>query len=1060
MAKTPRRKSSLPARSKRSPRSVGTSTGGPGSIWWLWLGGAAGVVVAVAFLLAALRRGKPDLARDHAGGSAIAVTEESSAAVPLETLHVPESESGGGADRPVSDVPVQAAEIRLLHTLEPPSDQPGAYADVQLTPDGRLAIAAYAHHRGLAGTWAIWELQQQHLLHSIRDRDVYVQRVAVSPDGRLAAIGYQDGVVQVWNLAERRRLQEVNAHSKPVLGLCFSADGERIVTGSPDATVSEWDVQTGRRLRHMATTQCEALALSPDGRTVAVGGGQFGLWNLETGELVHRLLSGCFCLAFSPDGKRIAAGSVKDNSILVWDVESGEERFSVVGHSARPGSVQFLSDDLLLSGAADRRLRIWSLSTGQMIAEGKADRVATQHLGVAIEDGKAISAGSYFPNDAGEFVVDLRSPLHVWRLPQLPDSLSVQPSLAATSERPGTMAAGRDVPSGVNNIQTPSEAAARTTLSPMRTTPHEREAIAASPPAAITNIGWHPVRSATAQTVVESTTGTKNHAVQLFGDGSGIVIDSRLEPMDQLTVECWVELADDLPQSARMVDQMDPGSHSFWISRVGPNWVFMRTAEGGGPYVLGGQPTTDRKWQHIAGVWDSGRPSLFVNGELQESKVARHRLAPRSDPDPKSVIRLGSDLRGVLDEVRISRVARYREDFVPQRRFESDDDTLALYHFDEGEGTTVRDSSGHERHGRLHHARWLVETGHAPDPHLYDLPVTSKLAQPTVANLIGTRLPDALKFFADRHKVPITLSDNAIHAAKQSVNIATRTNVPLGVALWAILRPLDLDLTVDGSSLVVTTREEAQSHRFEQTHFVPAEHLTELGADTEELLHVLPTLIQGLASGSPRQSPLPDLQGDKLRVVANQQTHRELTEILDELRRAALDGTGGSSGVVEVALATRIPVQSGRRPWVQWVDYVTGAVKLSYFIDEYALQALGVALDAPGSLGGTMEVEAALALTQLLAPLELTWTIREGTLVITTQAESESMLVTRIYRAPSGANPQQTMVRIMRDRKSGPWAGRNGSGGVAAVFGDWLIVRQHLNGHHRIRELIASDDVR
>jgi hypothetical protein len=46
---------------------------------------------------------------------------------------------------------------------------------------------------------------------------------------------------------------------------------------------------------------------------------------------------------------------------------------------------------------------------------------------------------------------------------------------------------------------------------------------------------------------------------------------------------------------------------------------------------------------------------------------------------------------GLIDEVRISSVARYTADFTPEDRFTVDSDTLALWHFDEGTGTTATD---------------------------------------------------------------------------------------------------------------------------------------------------------------------------------------------------------------------------------------------------------------------------------------------------------------------------------------------------------------------------------
>ena len=46
---------------------------------------------------------------------------------------------------------------------------------------------------------------------------------------------------------------------------------------------------------------------------------------------------------------------------------------------------------------------------------------------------------------------------------------------------------------------------------------------------------------------------------------------------------------------------------------------------------------------------------------------------------------------GIIDEVRISNVARYTKDFTPKKRFENDENTLALYHFDQASGTVLKD---------------------------------------------------------------------------------------------------------------------------------------------------------------------------------------------------------------------------------------------------------------------------------------------------------------------------------------------------------------------------------
>ena len=56
---------------------------------------------------------------------------------------------------------------------------------------------------------------------------------------------------------------------------------------------------------------------------------------------------------------------------------------------------------------------------------------------------------------------------------------------------------------------------------------------------------------------------------------------------------------------------------------------------------------------------------------------------------------------------RISSIARYAGDFTPRMRFEPDKDTLALYHFDEGEGDELQDSSGNGHHGTIVGAKWV-----------------------------------------------------------------------------------------------------------------------------------------------------------------------------------------------------------------------------------------------------------------------------------------------------------------------------------------------------------------
>lgn len=139
---------------------------------------------------------------------------------------------------------------------------------------------------------------------------------------------------------------------------------------------------------------------------------------------------------------------------------------------------------------------------------------------------------------------------------------------------------------------------------------------------------------------------------------------------------------------------------------------------------------TPGQWIHVAGIYDGQGLSIFVNGKKQSGKL-RHRYWP--DPDSQQTInvelyedfptiklspiweetkfsiggnpwaqpRWFSGFEGRIDEVRVSRAVRYKDDFDPNRRHEPDSDTVALYHFDAIENDQVQDASGNGHTGQL-----------------------------------------------------------------------------------------------------------------------------------------------------------------------------------------------------------------------------------------------------------------------------------------------------------------------------------------------------------------------
>lgn len=134
---------------------------------------------------------------------------------------------------------------------------------------------------------------------------------------------------------------------------------------------------------------------------------------------------------------------------------------------------------------------------------------------------------------------------------------------------------------------------------------------------------------------------------------------------------------------------------------------------------------------HVALVRRDSQIQLFVDGVPMRAGrvVALQGINVVQFPAPKRILALGALLpasvmrnkfysyfAGTMDEIRISRTARYLGGFSPPARHVPDADTIALYHCDEGTGDVLEDWSGNNRHGKIVGAKW-VTTKEAPvDP--------------------------------------------------------------------------------------------------------------------------------------------------------------------------------------------------------------------------------------------------------------------------------------------------------------------------------------------------------
>ncbi|MFO0843804.1 MAG: M56 family metallopeptidase [Gemmataceae bacterium] len=155
------------------------------------------------------------------------------------------------------------------------------------------------------------------------------------------------------------------------VGMAVSPDGKTLAVGEEGGQIRLLDPRSGGLLRTLKghDDAVTTLAFSRDGKRLATSGPDttVKVWRVADGQLARSLKgpgSWVYTLAFSRDGKRLASGSY-DRSIHVWPLDGGEAKV-LDGHRASVRALVFGRDDrTLISGGTDRAIRVWDLATGQ-----------------------------------------------------------------------------------------------------------------------------------------------------------------------------------------------------------------------------------------------------------------------------------------------------------------------------------------------------------------------------------------------------------------------------------------------------------------------------------------------------------------------------------------------------------------------------------------------------------------------------------------------------------------------------------------------------------------------
>ncbi|WP_392530274.1 protein kinase [Nostoc sp. C117] len=228
-------------------------------------------------------------------------------------------------------------------------------------------------------------------------------------------------------------IQTLKGHSSMVHAIAISPNGQFIASGSNDKTIKLWQVGTGKLVRQMGrwfsghSNMVHSVAFCPisanssyqgeSGRTTKTTDINWGilasgswdntikLWDINTGKEIRTLIghtNWVNSVAFSPDGKLLASGSA-DCTIKLWQVNTGIEIQTFTGHSDSVSSVAYSprtatttnSQDrqLVASGSNDYTIKLWQAYTGRNICTLTGHSFFVNCIAFS-HDGEILASGS------------------------------------------------------------------------------------------------------------------------------------------------------------------------------------------------------------------------------------------------------------------------------------------------------------------------------------------------------------------------------------------------------------------------------------------------------------------------------------------------------------------------------------------------------------------------------------------------------------------------------------------------------------------------------------------
>jgi WD40 repeat protein len=221
------------------------------------------------------------------------------------------------------------------------------------------------------------------LVRTLRGHIKPVTACAFSPDGRTILSGSDDGNLRLWDPSSGQTLHIMETHSAGVLTCAFSPDGKIITCTTFEGLLLLWDSQTGQSKGSIKgpINSLYGFSFSPDWSLIVSNGiNSLQVWEVVSGRTLwnvkYQTKNLVYTSAFSPDGRKIAYADIyMDEALQIREASTGQLLNTLEGHEGPIYRCAFSPNGRLIATTSrDNSIRIWEVNTGSLLHSMAGDR--------------------------------------------------------------------------------------------------------------------------------------------------------------------------------------------------------------------------------------------------------------------------------------------------------------------------------------------------------------------------------------------------------------------------------------------------------------------------------------------------------------------------------------------------------------------------------------------------------------------------------------------------------------------------------------------------------------